>query len=744
MKVVWAAAAAVWSLLLVTRIEAQARDRERRPLIRPRQEVVTATTESEPGNTGRNGFTVERNFTPNQLSSNDTTDDEDDNSIVSNSTTSPVDSGAGATGTGRQHGGGGRQYGGGRRQYGGARQHAGGPRQHASGGGARQFGGGGTRQYGGGNSVRQYKGGGSARQYEGGGSARQYEGDSGGTARQYGRGGGSSPRQYEGGGGSSARQYEGDGGGTARQHEGGGASSGRQYEGGGGSSGRQYESDSSSTGAGDGGDTRRLPDTEISRRQMDTTILLLQRLSDRLTSIDTLQSQRAERIDTINYRLTRIELQAEERKSVINELSNALRHRMETTDNELDTIVTILDNINSGITGINQQQAELKATFNEIPRNQDDDGQNLGSRLQAVMATIHGLRTATQAVKDNISEVGQNLTVLTNVSKNLDQMSQNMVTKQYLQQNLNEIKNKNPSPMSMYAHMIQSRGPRRGPGSQSMAATEPEDCWKLRQKGKNKSGVYSIWPRFSPAPFFVYCDMETEGGGWTVIQRREDGSVEFLREWMDYKYGFGNLAGEFWLGNENIHLLTNQHVSKLRIDMADFDQQNGHAIYSAFAIGSELEGYSLKLLGEYSGDAGDSLRYHVGRHFSTIDVDNDAWPERSCARDHHGAWWYRACETSNLNGRYLHGPLPGDHQYTGLYWYDFRGPQYSLWRSRMMIRRGGSVGDPIFKDFNEVQRKGETPRLTVEARQQKTTTTPPDNFNPDHDPYAVYEYPTYA
>ncbi|CAL4161252.1 unnamed protein product, partial [Meganyctiphanes norvegica] len=95
--------------------------------------------------------------------------------------------------------------------------------------------------------------------------------------------------------------------------------------------------------------------------------------------------------------------------------------------------------------------------------------------------------------------------------------------------------------------------------------TDPEDCFEAKKMGNTESGVYRVQPRLATEPFFVYCDMETDGGGWTVIQRREDGTVDFLREWTDYKHGFGNLAGEFWLGNEKIHILTNQYNLKLAL-----------------------------------------------------------------------------------------------------------------------------------------------------------------------------------
>ena len=53
-------------------------------------------------------------------------------------------------------------------------------------------------------------------------------------------------------------------------------------------------------------------------------------------------------------------------------------------------------------------------------------------------------------------------------------------------------------------------------------------------------------------PFSVFCDMENNNGGWTVIQRRSDGSVDFFKNWVDYKFGFGSLENEFWLGNDKI------------------------------------------------------------------------------------------------------------------------------------------------------------------------------------------------
>lgn len=124
-----------------------------------------------------------------------------------------------------------------------------------------------------------------------------------------------------------------------------------------------------------------------------------------------------------------------------------------------------------------------------------------------------------------------------------------------------------------------------------------------------------------------------------------DGSVNFLRGWSDYKYGFGNLATEFWLGLEKIHMITNQGVYELLIEVTDFGLNTATAHYKAFAIGSETEGYDIRLLGTFDGDAGDSLSYHTAMKFSTPDNDQDTWLDGNCARDHTGGWWYKGCDT---------------------------------------------------------------------------------------------------
>ncbi|XP_019617417.1 PREDICTED: ficolin-1-like [Branchiostoma belcheri] len=181
---------------------------------------------------------------------------------------------------------------------------------------------------------------------------------------------------------------------------------------------------------------------------------------------------------------------------------------------------------------------------------------------------------------------------------------------------------------------------------------KPQDCQDILDNDETTpSGVYMVYPRDNLGGFNVFCDMDTDGGGWTVFQRRQDGSVDFYRGWADYKTGFpSNLNGEFWLGNDNLYRLAVQKVYRLRVDLEDVEGNTAYAAYDTFAISPESQNYKLHI-GTYSGTAGDSFTPHDGKPFSTKDRDNDDSPS-SCAQLHKGAWWYQSCHYSNLNGLY--------------------------------------------------------------------------------------------
>ena len=206
------------------------------------------------------------------------------------------------------------------------------------------------------------------------------------------------------------------------------------------------------------------------------------------------------------------------------------------------------------------------------------------------------------------------------------------------------------------------------------------DCKEAHDRELTCSGVYTIKPDNLP-PFEAYCDMETDGGGWTVFQRRMDGSQDFFLNWSDYVRGFGELNREFWLGLSQLERLT-KTPTELRVDLEDFDNDARFAKYSTFKVGDSASNYTLTVSG-YSGTAGNPLTYHSNQEFSTKDHDNDVSYHTNCAERYKGGWWYRSCHSSNLNGLYLSGPRTSSGE--GIKW--FRGHRYSLKFSEMKLRR---------------------------------------------------------
>ncbi|XP_045606344.1 microfibril-associated glycoprotein 4-like [Procambarus clarkii] len=217
------------------------------------------------------------------------------------------------------------------------------------------------------------------------------------------------------------------------------------------------------------------------------------------------------------------------------------------------------------------------------------------------------------------------------------------------------------------------------------------DCADLQAKGQTESVVYTFhMDHNGKRPVTVFCDMETDGGGWTVIQRRlhHSRSTDFNRGWYDYKMGFGNASNDYWIGLENIYIWTNTRHYEMRIDLTDFEGESAFAHYDSFYIESEAQGYRMHVSG-YSGTAGDALGNEGkpdnftadGMMFTTHDEDHDTSHEINCARYWKiGGWWFNRCSWANLNGPYKES---GDG--IGINWHMWRNKEY-LRSSSIMIR----------------------------------------------------------
>ncbi|EDW10448.1 microfibril-associated glycoprotein 4 [Drosophila mojavensis] len=206
--------------------------------------------------------------------------------------------------------------------------------------------------------------------------------------------------------------------------------------------------------------------------------------------------------------------------------------------------------------------------------------------------------------------------------------------------------------------------------------------------------VHVIQVNGVPEPFQVLCNSQLAGNGWTVIQRRINGEVDFYRSWDEYKRGFGNATGEFFIGLERLHHMTKDTPQQLYVWLEDFSNNTRCASFDDLKIGSEEEAYALLSLGKHQGTVKDAMRLSRGQKFTTFDRDNDADELNNCAELRHGAWWYDHCGYSNLNGFYTEADLEYDYANKGIFWADsdFHESDYSLKSVIMMIRP---------KDFKE-------------------------------------------
>ena len=203
-----------------------------------------------------------------------------------------------------------------------------------------------------------------------------------------------------------------------------------------------------------------------------------------------------------------------------------------------------------------------------------------------------------------------------------------------------------------------------------------QDCEDIAAAGKTVSGPYTINPQDGLESFSVYCELGTNRTGWTVFQRRYDGSLNFDRDLEDYEKGFGKTNGEYWLGLRNIYRLTRSGRWTLMVDIETTAGDKMYAFYDNFKISGASSGSSGFSFGgvkynigfsDYIGTAGDALRYVNSKMFYAKDTSG-------CAGQY-GAWWYSDSNFCNAN-------LNSDYK-IGMSWGNFQ----SLKSSQMKIRR---------------------------------------------------------
>ncbi|KAB0400608.1 hypothetical protein E2I00_013647, partial [Balaenoptera physalus] len=160
-------------------------------------------------------------------------------------------------------------------------------------------------------------------------------------------------------------------------------------------------------------------------------------------------------------------------------------------------------------------------------------------------------------------------------------------------------------------------------------------------------------------------------GGWTVIQRRQDGSVDFNQPWEAYKDGFGDPQGEFWLGLEKVHRIMGDRGSRLAVQLQDWEG-NAESLQFPVHLGGEDTAYSLQLTAPVASKLGPRTHGPDQVPFSLTPA---------------GGWWFGTCGHSNLNGQYFHS-IPRQRQQLkkGIFWKTWRGRYYPLQATTMLIQ----------------------------------------------------------
>ncbi|KAH8377082.1 hypothetical protein KR093_003381, partial [Drosophila rubida] len=137
-------------------------------------------------------------------------------------------------------------------------------------------------------------------------------------------------------------------------------------------------------------------------------------------------------------------------------------------------------------------------------------------------------------------------------------------------------------------------------------------------------------------PFYVKCSSD----GWMIIHRRMNGRVNFDKTWQEYVDGFGDFDGEFFIGLEKLHLITNFTRHELYVAIT-FEWGSRTVQYDNFRIGNSKSFYELESIGQSSGDNYiNVLQWNVNQKFSTYDENHNSLSTRNCAENGNGGWWY--------------------------------------------------------------------------------------------------------
>ncbi|XP_046810942.1 protein scabrous [Lucilia cuprina] len=422
---------------------------------------------------------------------------------------------------------------------------------------------------------------------------------------------------------------------------------------------------------------QQLHELQLSQRQLKRQFneLKYHRIAERVRSIEIEQH----RIADANFNLSR-------QIASLDKLHSSMLELLEDVENVQTKVDKTVPELRHEISKLEFANAQLMSEQNLVR----EEGKNVARSLQAMavsVSTLQDERDGIRRMQSGVSEMRTKLDRLQTMVEDVQRAIQhrqhrgygNKDNKKFLHHHNNtsyaeqETTTTTTGTPTQNAESLVAKLENVEAQFESIIEKLPKDCSEVTPTATNANGgLYLIAPSAERHPLMAHCSSD----GWTTIQRRYDGSADFNRSWEDYANGFGSPAGEFWMGNEQLHHLTLNNCTRLRVVMQDIYDNVWLADYTQFYISSRSDGYRLHI-GGYSGNASDALDYQQGMQFSAIDVDRDI-SQTHCAANYEGGWWFSHCQHANLNGRYN----------LGLTWFDAaRNEWIAVKSSQMMVKR---------------------------------------------------------
>lgn len=337
------------------------------------------------------------------------------------------------------------------------------------------------------------------------------------------------------------------------------------------------------------------------------------------------RKERKLEIDTFERKMSLMESQINNLSKLIENGQNEMADMKATIERgslRQKALETTLEASNKVITNLGNKVSNMEENITLLKR----ESKQQVDKLVREVATLNSQLSSLKPLVDTVEQLKNDINQSNRVVEELKAMVQTDSNVQ------NKVK-KEVEALSSQISKLEARLDE----TTDLIKDHPNGCADVQ----NYSGVLKIKPNgFNP--FLVSCDSKVAGSGWTVIQRRIDGSVNFYRNWSEYKQGFGNIEGEYFIGLERLHKLTKKQRHELYIKLVDQSNEVRYARYDNFVVESEDKKYELSSVGSYAGNAGDSLTGHKGRKFSTFDSDNDNYVG-NCALDVKSAWWFFNC-----------------------------------------------------------------------------------------------------